>query len=334
MDKKVVIIYSVSLSTKFLSKLSRSFFTLLIFAGLVTLYNSKDLLAKVYEKHLFFSNCDEPIIYSIGKIDQEFDITKQSLLKKTEAAANLWNKEYKTPILQYSDSASLKVSLKYDERQRYAISIRKAKAELDNKISELDSQLDAYNAEYTSLEDRINALNSEIESWNKKGGAPKDIYDDLNSMQKTLSSEISRINNLATQLNLQSANYNKQVNKLNEDIKSFNGLLLTDPEEGLYDPNDQTITIFIYDDEEKFIHTLAHEFGHALSLDHNEDADSIMYKLSTDSTKLSSKDKADLQNYCKEQSKIDIVLTELENISGIQLTSLKNIDTISGHFRQ
>jgi predicted Zn-dependent protease len=63
----------------------------------------------------------------------------------------------------------------------------------------------------------------------------------------------------------------------------------------------QTITIYQFDDENRLVRVLAHEFGHALGLKHNDNPKAIMYRLmQSDSLNLAPDDIAALKERCSD----------------------------------
>ncbi|MEX2013071.1 MAG: matrixin family metalloprotease, partial [Candidatus Levyibacteriota bacterium] len=71
---------------------------------------------------------------------------------------------------------------------------------------------------------------------------------------------------------------------------------------GLYDPNNNTITIYFASNYSELIHTLTHEFGHALGMQHVENSQSIMYPYTTSSVTLTPEDLEQLAYVCRKQS--------------------------------
>jgi predicted Zn-dependent protease len=72
--------------------------------------------------------------------------------------------------------------------------------------------------------------------------------------------------------------------------------------EGLYEYKNgkRSINIYQYDNEYRLVRVLAHEFGHALGLNHSKSAEAVMYPLiQSDSLALAADDIAALKEHCK-----------------------------------
>jgi predicted Zn-dependent protease len=72
--------------------------------------------------------------------------------------------------------------------------------------------------------------------------------------------------------------------------------------EGFYEYKNgrRSITIYQYDTEYRLVRVLAHEFGHALGLDHSKNVEAVMYPfIQSDSLNLAADDIAALKGHCK-----------------------------------
>ncbi|MHB1163131.1 MAG: matrixin family metalloprotease [Minisyncoccota bacterium] len=212
--------------------------------------------------------CSQPIPYAIGAVDSRFGITHAALISDTEAAAAIWNKAAGKPVLVYDPKASLKVNLIYDEREASAklgIQIARQQASTDSARAALDAAHAQFLAEQT-------AYNQAVDAANARGGATP-------SEAATLDEERLKLNSLADSLNASVASYNASIAASNAEVKKYNQTAGHTFEEGQYvrDSAGQRINVFEFVGTNQLERVLAHEFGHALGLDHNSDPASIMY---------------------------------------------------------
>lgn len=257
-----------------------------------------------YDNILYYSLCEEPLSYRIGNIDPKFSVTKEELRITSENAAKIWNDAWGKNLLVYDPLAELSINLVYDERQELTSKINSTKTELEKNNQTIEIQIKEYEAELARLEQRIEELNDEIDYWNNNGGAPEDVYSELIQEQESLREEIRSINQSAQELNDKTAKFNSEVDDLNNRVSNFNNLLDSKPEEGLYIPTENKIEVYIVNNDETLKHTIAHEFGHAIGLEHVEDPESLMFETVSNATKLSEKDKEELDNVCRERNRI------------------------------
>lgn len=248
------------------------------------------------------SACDTPIPYAIGTIDERFGLSQEEVANRIDQATVMWSQVYGKKLFVYDPKAELTINFSFDKRQELTTQIQKMQGELDEKSSTLQTQIKSYHQAAATFKEKLSQFNAAVEEWNQKGGAPKDVYERLTSEQESLRKEGESLNSLARQLNLSTNQYNTDVGVLNTDVRQFNNELAKKPEEGLYSPSDNTITLFFATDRDELIHTLAHEFGHALGLNHVDMEDAIMYPYTTKKISLSPQDVEELQFVCRQQS--------------------------------
>lgn len=251
---------------------------------------------------LYASACDTPISYIIGTVDPRFGLSREVVATDIDQATVLWGQAYGKKLFVYDPKAVLTVNFSFDKRQELTSQIQKMQGKLDENNVTLQSQIQSYYQSANAFKEKLSQFNREVDEWNKKGGAPPDVYERLNSEQEQLKKEGESLNSLAKQLNLSTNQYNTDVGVLNTDVRQFNSELAKKPEEGLYSPSNNTITLFFATDKNELIHTLAHEFGHVLDINHSDDPDAIMYPYTTKKTSLSSSDISELQFVCRQQS--------------------------------
>lgn len=274
------------------------------------IYQHRANLINLYH-HIYYSPCDFPVQYHIGSIDPKFKISEAELSSDIQEAANIWSNSISRDLFKENPQGGLAVNLIFDERQSLKNEINNLKNTLDDAKDDLEPTKASYEIEVQGVEKESTALNAEIKSWNAKGGAPEDVYQELKKRQSELQSRIQALNTQAKALN-QSANaFNQKISELNHTVETFNQDLEKKPEEGLYDSKSQTISIYFNNGKDELVHTLAHEFGHSLGLDHNNNSESIMYSFTSKTMALSVQDLEDLNKVCQKRTILDDLLIKV-----------------------
>lgn len=264
----------------------------------------------LFLSHIFFYYpCEHPVTYHLGSIDPRFNLSQSTAEMNMHQATAIWGQQY---FLE-DPQAKLSVNFVYDQRSGLASQINTQEDQISADKATLETQIATFETKVRSYEQQVSALNTEIQDWNRKGGAPEDIYQQLTARQQQLQSQQQALLTEQNQLNQAAKKFNLQVTQLNGTISSFNTLLGQKPEEGLYDGANQQISVYFVNTHPELVHTLAHEFGHALGLDHNTNPQSIMYAYTSESMKTSSEDQTALVQACTPVSKLQILLQLLRS---------------------
>lgn len=260
----------------------------------------------LHEKLLYKSACDTPVAYKIGTVDKRFRLSEEVFLQISQQAATIWNNTTSKKVLSYNPQALLTVNLVFDERQSLNDQIDALGGELGTEKSSLSTKITEYEKLALAFKERLAAFNNQVMFWNDQGGAPKEEYEKLKKEQEELQAQAEKLNELARKLNQSTDSYNVGVGELNKTIKTFKLALEMRPEEGVYNPKEQRIDIYFNIERKELLHTLLHEFGHALSLSHINSEDSLMFPFTTQEITPSQDDIAAITKFCEEQHVLSI----------------------------
>jgi hypothetical protein len=260
---------------------------------------------------VYSSPCDVPIGYHIGSVDQQFNLSTDALTIYIDDAVDIWDRASGKKLFVYDKNSKLTINMVYDIRQSLDNQINQIEKNVNNKRNNLDSQSAEYDTLVAAYNQKMADFTTQVNYWNGKGGAPQDVYDKLNQEKSDLQSEANRINALAGSLNKNAANYNLNVQDLNQTIKQFNSAIKERPEEGLYNGKTQEIDIYFNVSKNELIHTIAHEFGHAIGMEHVTNPDAIMYAYSTESIAPLRDDEVELDKICAKTTIIEKITQKL-----------------------
>lgn len=269
--------------------------------------------------------CTAPITYSIGAIDARFKLATSSLVQDLQDAEHVWEEPSGKDLFSYVENGgAVTVSLTYDERQaatdtlksmgiqidRSRESYEMLKARYDAGLSALKAKEARYEAAVQAYRTHEAAYNAEVQKWNRRGGAPQNAYEQLKADEASLEREFNALKNLEREVNTDvdtvnalATTLNQLIVQLNINVAQYNrtGAATGEFEEGVYrlEGGIQTITIYEYSDRMQLTRVLAHEFGHALGMEHVLDDESIMYEVNQGKTlDVSQDDLVELEKAC------------------------------------
>ena len=267
-------------------------------------FQNRVVLAKTVESIAYHSPCDTPISYRLGSIDSRFEITSADFLDSIRKAETIWSEAFGKTLFSYDPKGKLSISLSYDERQMLNTQISDLDKDIAQKRDEITPGIEDYKKRSLEFDSKATKLNQEIIYLNSHGGADPQQYKKLKDEQEALAKEADELNKMAASLNQSTSQYNLRIQELNQTVSQFNEELKYRPEEGIYifDENGRRIIIYFYVSKDELVHTLAHEMGHALGIDHIENPSSIMYPRTTEVVSLSNDDLAALNEACRKVS--------------------------------
>lgn len=273
--------------------------------------------------------CPTPLSYSLGNIDARFHMSRDEARVVVSEAESVWENATGRNLFNYKDDGKLVVNFVFDDRQKFINTEGVLKQKLDatqnisdaikttytDLVAEYNVLKDTYTSKAKQYEQRLARYNAEVEKYNKKGGAPPEAYASLEKEKQFLDKEQTSLNALSSQLNglvVQVNNIGEKGNSLittyNSGVNAFNKTYGEPKEFTQGDYSNSTIKIYTFKDREELKLVLVHELGHALSLNHVEGKESVMYYLIGKQPKelvLSANDLQEFNRVCGEKSMFD-----------------------------
>lgn len=267
--------------------------------GFITAFGITVLLAGGYFYIAAQAICPIPLSYRVGDIDERFGISHEELRSVVEKAEEVWEKTSGRELFVYDENSNFTINLVYDDRQAFTDAEMEERARLENTESasgaiqneydKLVSQYDTLQKQYEeaveSYKKDLSAYNEEVSYYNVEGGAPAEVYDQLEKEKSRLETEqmdlektIVSLNGLVEQINMVGERGNNLIDTYNRGVDQFNNTFNTHREftQGTY-RSDGRIDIYTFTDPKELKLVVAHELGHALSIDHVAGSESVMY---------------------------------------------------------
>ena len=247
--------------------------------------------------------CPAPLAYRLGDFDDSFALTKEEALAEIAAAEAVWEEATGRDLFTYQEDAVFTVNFVYDERQEESDSERTQRRALDETRERNDALFvtidalerdyetlgNAYRTEVATYEARLTAYNDEVRQYNDRGGAPEEVFASLEDERTALNRESARLNEVADELNTLGTELNELADRGNQEVEAYNRAVAIYNEQYGHaheftqgDYQGDRINIFEFSNRNELRTVLVHEFGHALGIDHIDDADAVMYYLLED----------------------------------------------------
>jgi hypothetical protein len=214
--------------------------------------------------------CVRPIPYAFGAVDRRFRLSGDALARDANAAVAIWNQAAGRTLFAFRPSADLKVNLVYDTRQQTTA--------LGVALDQEDAEHQAQRKEVDALQYRVMsegaAYNEDVRTLSARGGATPDELHALDARRMAIDTLSDSLRRFVARFNQQNAAIKAKVDEFNQEAgQTFAAGHF------VRDSSGERIDVFRFIGDTELTRLLAHEFGHALGLDHNDDSTSIMYAL-------------------------------------------------------
>lgn len=239
--------------------------------------------------------------YRIAEVDPRFKLSIEQVKTISQQATQIWKDGTGQDYFVYDPHAQLAIHLVYDERQMESEQRREHLSQLESNQQhwvEKKQQLDQIEQEILRskqlLDLKQQQLNLQIQHYNQEqqnarqhpsSFANSDYFQqrqrDLEQNVQTLQQEIAQYNQRIMQLNQQVDELNALDQQLNASVSQYKQRFKPHLfHKGLF--NGKQILIYEFESADDLRLTIAHEFGHALGLQHADDPQALMHPIMRD----------------------------------------------------
>lgn len=263
--------------------LIRILFFLAVIASLTVFYNVTKNQSLPRPSGLF---SPQPIAYGIGDVDPRFKLSKDEVAYLALEATQIWEQGTAQSLFVYDPQAKLKIHLIYDERQEKALYVDEMNANMTKKSDELDAFNQKLTRQLENLTQRRDQLEADYKHVRNEQAAWRRIeFEDSANLQR-LQQQEQQLKQQRQQLSNEFDTYHLNVNLYNQQVDAFNQYALQARQYNQSSPSrlfhkgtfsGDRIDVYQFSSKNDLKVTLAHEFGHALGMDHHQDAKGLMY---------------------------------------------------------
>lgn len=253
--------------------------------------------------------CGEPIAWRVGRVAPDSELDRAEFQRKVEAAAKAWNHAGQGTLLVHDPVDGFPVDLRAGEAQQQARDLTRLQAALTGKrerLEDLSFRVEQSLAERGDLEERHNeevaAYNAAVQEYNRRvqeigQRVARSERTALEETRQALAAQRTHLQQLETEFTLAGKTASESIREYNELAGTINELLARIQARLPGAPRDagdyreilrlsatgeildvqRSIRIHFWYYPQHLKTTLAHEFGHALGLDHVAEPDAVMH---------------------------------------------------------
>lgn len=245
--------------------------------------------------HRFQHPFDVRLRYAIGHIDPRFGISESEVKKLTEEAVQIWHQGLGKQVFVYDPDAKLKINLVYDERQAKIEARQKAEQHISANKAKHQKNLQELQQQKVMIQQQVEQLQvlqqqyqverqhyHQLTEYVQQTGQAQAMQQ-MNHLRWRLENLSQEIKVLHQQHQKTVEEYNHQVNVVNAFKDQANAKIdqykqqfaPTEFQQGVF--TGDRIDIFTFESRDELRVVLAHELGHGLHIDHNDDPEALMY---------------------------------------------------------
>lgn len=252
--------------------------------------------------------CRIPYRVAIGTIDPRFDLTEDDVRRALLDAIQVWERHAPRPLFELSERPSAtRVALHFDERQAMSDAVAQHRVDHDQRGAELDvarADLDRLQRDFEVQREALRERHARHAEARRRHGREVAAYNRSPSRDAATRSRLKADRNALEFENMHLAAFSDEVEALQRQLQNhtdaFNERVARYNDEfgaasvrnrvasgpvtaGRYVRvgGNARIDVFLVNSYSHLVHTLAHELGHALRIEHVPDSDSIMSAVNT-----------------------------------------------------
>lgn len=240
---------------------------------------------------------DVRLRYAIGHIDPRFGVSESEFKKLTEEAVQIWHRGLGKQVFVYDPDAKLKINLIYDERQAKIEARQKAEQHIRSNKATHKKNLQALKQQQVQIEQQVQQLRVLQQQYQLESHHYQQLTEYVHQTGQAQAIQQrdhlkSRLDRLRHEIESLQQQHRQDITEYNQKVEDINAF--TDQTNAKIDQYKQEfapkefqqgvftgdrIDIFTFESRDELRVVLAHELGHGLHIDHNDDPEALMYPI-------------------------------------------------------